>query len=705
MNTPDRLLRFNFTHSPVLISSLLLSGGLGVVALAQDTQRHPDEPIIVGKQAVQISQFVREVFQDRAGDLWFGTNGDGVCRYQANSLPLPPLSWFSVGDGFGGAAVRGIDQDPTGAMWFATDGGVTRYDEGAFTNYTAADGLSDNSVWSMMLDAAGTLWVGTHEGVCRFDGDAFAPFPLPRVEVENPTSRFTPKVVFCMFEDQAGTLWFGTDGEGVHAYDGTSFTSYTAKDGLASNQVRSIQGDRDGRIWIGTDGGGVSCFDGTTFQNFTKQDGLNNDRIYEILEDSAGNMWFSTLGAGACRYDGTDFTPFGVDQGLTINELPCPCGSGSRYRNCHGPNGGHVQEILEDKDGVLWFGCSGGLFRLEEESFVNVTRDGPWPNSAQEPTPSIVANPMSNFARMVGGEWRVTYDSGSTMCDTWHWGPGKHSMRVVTDGFAGSGEPWRELLVFYWHPARKAVCLLGLSPYMKGVSEGTMQFDGATGEAVFVIHQGERLRSMGLEWTFDGPDRYDETLLEAVPASAEFGVLNGPLEFNRFPTRTTPAPPIAPDEGVVPKPSQDLQVLAPIMGGAWERTGEWVTDGDVQITSTLEWVPYADYIHVRSSAATEGGKPTHLLDAYIYHHNGTGRLRCLALSNGGGVYDGAVTVLDGGSVQLDMWGFEGDFATNYVVRLDFGQDGTLRDRVWSVEGDVRTLILDLHHRKIGSKTD
>ena len=104
-----------------------------------------------------------------------------------------------------------------------------------------------------------------------------------------------------------------------------------------------------------------------------------------ILEDRAGNMWFSTLGAGACRYDGQTFTAFGEDRGLSINDLPCPCGGVWKYRNFHGPNGAHVQEFFQDRDGILWFGCSGGLFRLDGERMVNVTRDGPWPERAPAP--------------------------------------------------------------------------------------------------------------------------------------------------------------------------------------------------------------------------------------------------------------------------------------------------------------------------------
>lgn len=34
--------------------------------------------------------------------------------------------------------------------------------------------------------------------------------------------------------------------------------------------------------------------------------------------------------------------------------------------------------IYEDRKGRLWFGFAGGLYRLDGETFVNVTRGGPW---------------------------------------------------------------------------------------------------------------------------------------------------------------------------------------------------------------------------------------------------------------------------------------------------------------------------------------
>lgn len=643
----------------------------------------PDPPAAALDPNGQISEYIREVFQDREGNLWLGTNGDGVCRYDGKAL-----TYLSLKQGFGGSAVRGIVQDEAGAMWFATDGGVSRYQNGKFTNYTVTDGLSANSVWSLMLDKSGTIWAGTHEGVCRFDGKTFVPFPLPRVELENPGSRFTPKVVFAMIQDKAGNLWFGTDGEGAHKYDGKSFTSYTTKDGLAGNLVRSLREDRQGRIWIGSDGGGVSCYDGTTFRNFTEKDGLNNDRIFEILEDRAGNMWFSTLGAGACRYDGTSFTAFREDHNLLINGRPAR---------------GHVQEFCEDKDGNLWFGCSGGLFRLDGETIVNVTRGGPWPARKQVAAPAVVDGPMAPLARMVSGEWTMTVPAGTTLYSTWHWGPGRHSVRAMTDGSAADGTPWRAVQVFYWHPERKQVRLWGVSPYAGSVSEGMIAFEGENATADFDIYQTGVRRKLGLRWTFDGPDRYHEELLESIAGAP----LTPLADWNHVRSHAPPAKRAAEE---APKPSERLKALEPLLGHTWNANGTWAqaADSAFHIETTFQWVPYADAIYVRSASLKSNGDRTHLLDAYIYNHTGTNRLRCLALSESGGVYEGDLTVLEGsggGGLQLDLKGYEGNRAVPLVIQFDFNADGALRQRVWSSRGADRTLLLDARHTKGESRKD
>ena len=305
----------------------------------------------------QIGNYVREVFQDRDGHYWFGT-ANGVCRYDGASL-----TYFldQIGTSWG---VDEILQGADGALWFAGPG-VIGYKDGAFTKFSAADGLSHPWVLSLMLDRSGTVWAGTRDGVCRLEGEAFVPFPIPKV-TSAPGSRAAgvraSDLAWDMAEDHDGNLWFGLSGEGVRKFDGARFTAYTTEDGLAGNDVRSVYVDRRGHLWFGTNKGGVSRFDGESFQTFTKEDGLSSDAVWGTVEDATGALWFS--GNGASRYDGETFTVFRGDPRRTINGGPAHLG---------------VMEMFSDEAGHLWFGCTDGLWRLDGDAFVNVTKKGPRP--------------------------------------------------------------------------------------------------------------------------------------------------------------------------------------------------------------------------------------------------------------------------------------------------------------------------------------
>ena len=307
-----------------------------------------------------------------------------------------------------------------------------------------------------------------------------------------------------------------------------------------------------------------------------------------------------------------------------------------------------------------------------------------------KPAPAKVADPMANFSRLVSDEWRVTAQSGKSMFHTWHWGPGNHSIRRMTDGAGAGGEPWRGLMVAYWHSARKQVRLLELSPFARGVGEGTIKFEGETVDADFDLHQTGGLRKLRLRWAFDGRDKLHETLSEAT-GPARFVTL---VELDHV--RAKPPAAARPRTVDGAKPSARLKALEPLRGHTWEAKGAWAA------RSSFEWVPLADAIYVRVVAPGKDGE--HLLDAYVYHHTGAKVLRCLALSSGG-VYEGDVSVLDGGALQLDLKGYEGERVETRVVRFDFEKDGPLRQRVWSLKGTERTLLLDVHHKKMEAKKD
>jgi hypothetical protein len=305
----------------------------------------------------------------------------------------------------------------------------------------------------------------------------------------------------------------------------------------------------------------------------------------------------------------------------------------------------------------------------------------------------VAANPMAAFARMIPGEWRRTTASGKSTFDTWHWGPGRHSLRATTDGQGAAGEPWRELFVAYWHPGRKQICLLTMHPDVPGVGcgvgEGTMTFEGDRAEARYELTQPRGRRKLNLRWAFDGPDKYHATLLEAV-GNAGFQPLVE-WDFVRISARTQTAE--AP-----PKLSENFKVFAPLVGHTWEAKGD-----AGHSRSTFEQLPLLDVIDGRVLAAKNGGEPAHVLDAYFYHHLGSKSLRCLALSDRGGGYEGGAKTLDDGALQLDLRGNEGDRVVPCLVHFDFERDGVVRQRVWTLRGTERTLTLDVRHAKVEPK--
>ena len=93
----------------------------------------------------------------------------------------------------------------------------------------------------------------------------------------------------------------------------------------------------------------------------------------------------------------------------------------------------------------------------------------------QEAASAEVDNPMASFARLVGGEWRVTFASGASAVHAWHWGPGKRSMRRMAyglaDGSRSATNPWAGE-VLYWHPGLGQVRVLTMHEDIPGVGRG-----------------------------------------------------------------------------------------------------------------------------------------------------------------------------------------------------------------------------------------
>jgi ligand-binding sensor domain-containing protein len=195
----------------------------------------------------QIGEYVTSVFEDSKGNLWFGTNGNGIARYDGEKL-----KYFTTKDGLPSDRVTGIIEDSNGIFWLHTGEGVSKYDGKNFTNFLVGDDFSSNVITKLLIDSKNVFWVGTWNGVYKFDGEAFHQFSVPYPEVDTKINEDTKYWVTGISEDAQGNIWFRRDGYGVCKFDGNSFTHLLKKDGLHSNYVTQIEFDKDGSVWIGT---------------------------------------------------------------------------------------------------------------------------------------------------------------------------------------------------------------------------------------------------------------------------------------------------------------------------------------------------------------------------------------------------------------------------------------------------------------------
>lgn len=216
-----------------------------------------------------VREFVRTMYQDKKGNYWFGTNENGIIRYDGQTLETIRIEGIRPG-----IRVMKIVEDNAGNIWFGTSDGLIKYDGEKFITFSKKEGLpgEDEEIWGLTIDKNGLIWVGSTGGVSHFDGEKFTPFILPETRVENPQPMLSDKLVFQFLEDKNETMWFVTDGNGIFKYINGEFTHLTNKSGLTDNNASGILEDRQGNIWIGTFYGGVSKFDGTTFTNNQKME-------------------------------------------------------------------------------------------------------------------------------------------------------------------------------------------------------------------------------------------------------------------------------------------------------------------------------------------------------------------------------------------------------------------------------------------------
>ncbi|AJR04952.1 ligand-binding sensor domain-containing protein [Siansivirga zeaxanthinifaciens] len=176
---------------------------------------------------------VYSIYKDRKGNLWFGTNPIGVCRYDGISF-----EWITEEDvtefrNEGANGVRSILEDKNGDFWFNTE-----------YRYSIYDSTTLNS----------PKFYTRNKSIGGLDGK----------KVSN-LDEYLSSII-----DDHNNLWFVTYLDGVWKYDGTKITHYAVQDNSEHISLYSIFKDNKGEMWLGTHENGAFKFNGTTFEKFVK---------------------------------------------------------------------------------------------------------------------------------------------------------------------------------------------------------------------------------------------------------------------------------------------------------------------------------------------------------------------------------------------------------------------------------------------------
>ncbi len=357
------------------------------------------------------------------------------CLFFVSLLKLQAVEFsalhYGVEDGLLSSNIYCIYQDTKGYIWISTSAGINRFDGEKFTSFTAKNGVNNSRITSIHEDVDGSLWFKTRgvTTLMKYDGRKFTNVPIHKDKVQiygigtsssqqsqteplwikendmvrtiHPTINVQLKnhknlqhnYIYSMhilgdehyyigtslglIEYQNGTYvnhtkkiglttqihriipyqdryLLQTD-EGIQYFDGQNFSNEGIHPHLHRNVTNVMALDKNGLVWFSTIKG-LYKFDGQDFTRYTTEDGLPYNRTNYLYIDRKNNIWVSTE-KGMVVYDGVEFVGVDTEEtGYMINGLT----RGFRYR-----------QVLEDKEGNIWFDHAKGVTKFFGFAFKN----------------------------------------------------------------------------------------------------------------------------------------------------------------------------------------------------------------------------------------------------------------------------------------------------------------------------------------------
>ncbi|MEM8485574.1 MAG: two-component regulator propeller domain-containing protein [Bacteroidota bacterium] len=321
------------------------------------------------------------LFEDSEHNVWAGTSGRGIVKFQQTAFSHMNPAWHLPNDvylaayqddalayWFGGMVsglykvdstgvehfdpttypalqhVRTIAQDSAGNIWAGGAGGASVYDGKSVKTYSTNNGLINPYVYSIRPDNAGRVWIGTGNGLHVFERDS-----IRVIDLEVGRNRRT---VYTLQAGNDNKMWIGTtEGLMYHDTEGLHKIASTSK-----RPITTILPDNSGDLWLGTLGYGVLRYrpsTGALVDSLSVSDGLNGSTVYFTEFDGAGDLWVGTS-RGVNHVNMDDYwmsdikttRSFGKNEGIVGVET-------------------NMNAATMDNEGRLWFGTIDAIMQYD----------------------------------------------------------------------------------------------------------------------------------------------------------------------------------------------------------------------------------------------------------------------------------------------------------------------------------------------------
>lgn len=261
----------------------------------------------------------------------------------------------------------GLSTGEDGKLWIAGINSVERIDSIAgephsiITDLQSIKGMGAYRINCLLIDHNQNIWLGTrHNGLLRIDLKK----PKFNALLFDEATTLSSDVMNMTFT-RDGSLIFAAGSRGLAMVKNTSPTlrnkiSYTPING---KEATCVMERKDQTIWIGTNAGIYILNEKRNQLNEFNYAGekeftnlLGQNHINNIIEDRLGNMWFATS-FGLYKYNGESITSYFCD----------------RYTD-DGLCNDWINVVFEDEQGWIWVGTNEGLRYLipGETEFISI---------------------------------------------------------------------------------------------------------------------------------------------------------------------------------------------------------------------------------------------------------------------------------------------------------------------------------------------